>query len=83
MSGDHGGNLERHLQRHHKEVYNNILADKASSTKPSVSDEAEGCPVAKLRQWNIQSIFQPTSLKCVSLETTEDSIMNSCIELVT
>ncbi|KAL3189531.1 hypothetical protein MRX96_002834 [Rhipicephalus microplus] len=26
-SGDHGGNLERHLQRRHKGVYDKILAD--------------------------------------------------------
>ncbi|KAH6945220.1 hypothetical protein HPB50_007570 [Hyalomma asiaticum] len=50
VSGDHGGSLERHLQRRHKEVYDSILADKASSTKHVVSDEVEGCPLAKLRQ---------------------------------
>ncbi|KAH6937941.1 hypothetical protein HPB50_005453 [Hyalomma asiaticum] len=42
VSGDHGGNLERHLQRRHKEVYDSILVDKASSTKRVVSDEVEG-----------------------------------------
>ncbi|KAH7950162.1 hypothetical protein HPB49_020339 [Dermacentor silvarum] len=83
VSGDHGGNLERHLQRRHKEVYDSILADNASSTKRVVSDEVEGCPAAKQRQVDIQSMFQPTSSKCVLLEITEDSIMNSCVELVT
>ncbi|KAH7965678.1 hypothetical protein HPB49_009735 [Dermacentor silvarum] len=83
VSGDHGGNLERHLQRRHKEVYDSLLADKARSTKRVVSDEVEGCPAVKLRQVDIQSMFQPTSSKCVLLEITEDSIMNSCVELVT
>ncbi|KAH6948736.1 hypothetical protein HPB50_026094 [Hyalomma asiaticum] len=77
-----GGNLKRHLQRRHKEVYDSILADKASSTKRVVSDEVEGCPAAKLRQVDIQIMFQSTSSKCVLLEITEDSIMNSCVELV-
>ncbi|KAH6939895.1 hypothetical protein HPB50_022014 [Hyalomma asiaticum] len=67
VSGGHGGNLERHLQRRHEEVYDSILADKASSTKRVVSDEVEGCPAAKLRHMDIQSIFQPTSSKCVLL----------------
>lgn len=83
MSGDHGGNLERHLQRHHKEVYDNIQADKAHSTKRVASDEAEGSPAAKHRQVDIQNMFKPISPKCVSLEITEDIIMNSCVELVT
>ncbi|KAH7945724.1 hypothetical protein HPB49_014717 [Dermacentor silvarum] len=83
VSGDHGGNLQRHLQRRHKEVHDSILADKASSTKRVVSDEVECCPAAKLRQVDIQSMFQHTPSKCVSLEITEDSIMNSCVELVT
>ncbi|KAH7958830.1 hypothetical protein HPB49_005573 [Dermacentor silvarum] len=61
VSGDHSGNLEQHLQRRHKEVYDSILADKAGSTKRVVSDEVEGCPAAKLRQVAIQSMFQPTS----------------------
>ncbi|KAH6945122.1 hypothetical protein HPB50_007329 [Hyalomma asiaticum] len=55
--GDHGGNLERHLQGRHEEVYGSILADKASSTKHVVSGEVEGCPAAKLRQVDIQSMF--------------------------
>ncbi|XP_077547934.1 E3 SUMO-protein ligase ZBED1-like [Haemaphysalis longicornis] len=83
VSGDHGGNLERHLQRHHKEVYDNIQADKAYSTKRVAYDEAEGSPAAKHRQVYIQNMFKPISPKCVSLEITEDSIMNSCVELVT
>ncbi|KAL1474545.1 hypothetical protein MTO96_037891 [Rhipicephalus appendiculatus] len=83
VSGDHGGNLERHLQRRHKEVYDNILADKTHSTKRVASDEAEGSHVAKLRQVDIQNMFKPISSKCVSLEITEDIIMNSCVELVT
>ncbi|KAH6928683.1 hypothetical protein HPB50_018442 [Hyalomma asiaticum] len=80
--GDHGRNLERHLQRRHREVYDSILADKASSTKRVVSDEVEGCPAAKLRQVDTQSMFQPTPSKCVLLKMTKDSIMNSCVELV-
>lgn len=83
VSGDHGGNLERHLQRHHKEVYDNIQADKAHSTKRVASDQEEGSPAAKHRQVDIQSMFKPISPKCVSLEITEDIIMNSCVELVT
>ncbi|KAH7970592.1 hypothetical protein HPB49_011697 [Dermacentor silvarum] len=83
VSGGHGENLERHLQRRHKEVYDSILADKVSSTKRVVSDEVKGCPAAKLRQVDIQSMFQPTSSKCVFLEITEDSIMNIYVELVT
>ncbi|KAH7973794.1 hypothetical protein HPB49_005305 [Dermacentor silvarum] len=71
VSGDHGGNLERHLQRRHKEVYDIILADKASSTKRVVSDEVEGCPAAKLRQVDMQSMFQPTSSKSFSIDTAE------------
>ncbi|KAH6942730.1 hypothetical protein HPB50_009634 [Hyalomma asiaticum] len=65
VSGDHGGNLERHLQRRHKEVYDSILADKASSTKRVVSEEVEVCPVAKPRQVDIQSMFQPISPKAL------------------
>ncbi|KAH9379075.1 hypothetical protein HPB48_016523 [Haemaphysalis longicornis] len=83
VSGDHGGNLERRLQRHHKEVYDNIQADKAYSKKRVVLDEAEGSPAAKHRQVDIQNMFKPISPKCVLLEITEDIIMNSCVELVT
>ncbi|XP_049518787.1 calcium-activated chloride channel regulator 2-like [Dermacentor silvarum] len=72
VSGDHGGNLERHLQRRHKEVYDSLLADKARSTKRVVSDEVEGCPAVKLRTLlgvNVQYaengklILQPLAMK--------------------
>ncbi|KAH9384808.1 hypothetical protein HPB48_026824 [Haemaphysalis longicornis] len=82
VSDDHGGNLECHLQRPHKEVYDNIQADKAHSTKRVASDEAEGSPAAKHRQMNIQNLFKPISPKGVSLELTENIIMNSCVVLV-
>ncbi|XP_040360142.1 uncharacterized protein LOC121048176 [Ixodes scapularis] len=81
VSGDHGGNLERHLQRRHKEVYGKLLAEKA--TKRVVLGRDEDSPAAKLRQVDITSMLQPTSSKCVWLEITEDSIMKSCVELVT
>ncbi|KAL3177543.1 hypothetical protein MRX96_039108 [Rhipicephalus microplus] len=65
-SGDRSGNLEHHSERRHKEVYQKILADEVNSTKHLVLDEVEGCPAAKLRQVNIQEIFQSTSSKHVS-----------------
>ncbi|KAH9368001.1 hypothetical protein HPB48_010106 [Haemaphysalis longicornis] len=83
VSGDNGRNLERHLQRHHPEVYDRLHAEKAVSTKHVASGGDEDCSAAKLRQVDTSSILQPTSPRRVSLEMTEDGLMKNCVELVT
>ncbi|KAG0445018.1 hypothetical protein HPB47_003208 [Ixodes persulcatus] len=57
VSGDDGGDLERHLQRRHKEVYHKLLAEKAVSTKRVVPGRDEDSPAAKLRQVDITSML--------------------------
>lgn len=83
VTGYHGGNLERHLRERHPQEHAKLSDEKAVTTKRASSGNDEDSSIKKPRQVGRGRTSQATSSKPVLLEITEESIMKSCVELVT
>lgn len=80
IKGNHSGNLQRHVQSCHKEIFDNISA--GSSQPPSSNSSA----TTKKRRLNIQPTLDDVVIKQktnISVNITPDLLKEACTELVT
>ncbi|XP_064462638.1 uncharacterized protein LOC135373352 [Ornithodoros turicata] len=74
IAGNHAANLERHMQRHHKDEYAELQAQKPNSNKRGGSD-VKGAPPAK-------RIDHMLGLS-VNVQIQENDVIQGCVEMVT
>lgn len=80
MSGNHAANLERHIQRCHKNEYAQLELEKPSSSKRGRDDSVEP-PPKRRDQPNIKNAL--AQVPAIVVKMTSKTLMDSCVELVT
>jgi len=78
LSGNHAGNMQRHVERNHYDVFQKIIEMRKQqpvdkSTKFKYDKEANGQ----------QSIYKFVEKSTISVSITAEHVMNACVELVT
>lgn len=76
LAGNHAANLERHMQRHHKNEYEELQAQKPISSKRGAGDVDEAPPAKRID--HMLGLFVR-----VNVNIREKDVIQGCVEMVT